>query len=123
MTILRLQREYPHLFAPQTWYAGESFIERRLLHPLPGIPARVAPVGDLLASVACPWAVELVDLFVRFPNAPMWERFLWCADTDQWGQRIFVGGLRMSRGFAGTGLFQIHRWVRPTADWGVPLWD
>lgn len=121
ITLWSLRSAHPELFAQQTWFAGEAFVQRPLGSPLERLPDNVIERGQF-PSADCPSAVELAELFVRTPTAPIWNGFLWCSDADQWGQRVFVGGLGTQRGFAGNGVFQIHRFVNFTDEWGVPVW-
>ena len=120
VTLKDLLQEHPTAFASQSWYLGEPFLERRLGRRLEGLP-QICPGFDMPEPHKCPTAVELADLYLREPQRDLWKSFLWCKDSDQWGQRIFVGGLGMSRGFDGKG-FQIHRYVVPTPDWVVAVW-
>lgn len=120
VTLKDLLRDHPEQFAPQTWYRGEAFLDRALGKHL-DLPNKVLSECTVPPPSRCPTAVELADLYVRFPTLPCWRGFLWCKDADQWGQRIFVGGIGMDRGFKGNG-FQIHRFVQPTPDWGTLQW-
>lgn len=119
-TLRSLLEAHPEQFAAQSWYLGEAFLERRLGRRLEGMP-QIS--GGLIVPEPhkCPTAVELADLYLREPQRDIWRKFLWCKDADQWGQRIFVGGLGMTRGFSGQ-RFQIHRFVQPTPEWLVAVW-
>lgn len=121
VTILSLREQFPKLFAAQTWFAEEPFASQLLLRRIDDLPRYLSNPGRLPRR-RCPRAVQLVELYTRTPTEPLWHRFLWCEDTDRWGQRVFVGGIGMERGFLGTG-FQIHRFVTFTSDWGTPIWD
>ena len=120
VTLKDLIQEHPEQFAAQSWYLGEAFLERRLGRRLEGLP-HLCPGLVVPEPHKCPTAVELADLYLREPHRALWHGFVWCKDADQWGQRIFVGGLGMDRGFKGRG-FQIHRLVQPTHDWKVAVW-
>lgn len=120
VTLRSLVAAHPHQFAAQTWYLTEAFVDRRLGASLE-VPLKSKPFREEPAQSTCPSAVALADLYLRHPNLELWRGFVWCKDSDQWGQRIFVGGLEMRRGFSGGG-FQIHRHITVTDDWRLPVW-
>lgn len=122
LSLLELRAEHPTLFAPQTWYDEEPFAKRQDGIALLGLPTQVVPCVNPLPHWR-PLAVEVANLFVLYPDESVWDGFLWTADRDRWGQRVFVGGRQMKRGFAGDGRFQVHRWVTPTIGWGDAVWD
>jgi hypothetical protein len=123
ITLRGLREAYPSMFAAQTWFDSEEFLDAPMETPLLRLPDKIVCRGMApFDSTLCPTAVQLADLYVRHPLADVWHGFLWCADTDRWHQRVFVGGLGMERGFSGSG-FQIHRFVTFTEDWGIPVWD
>ena len=120
VTLADLVRAHPKLFYPQTWYLDEEFMHCPMEEALPGLPDAVLCSGVVPDdSWLSPTAVQLADLYVRIPDAEVWERFLWCADLDQWGQRIFVGGVTQVSPRA----LQIHRHLHITKRWGIPRWN
>lgn len=115
MTILDLLASHPHLFrTDQTWFADEDFV-RLDLTPLPRMPrkaitCKAVSVDDVDELTD---AVLLLDLYTRFPDNPIWVRhYLWCADTDRYGQRVFIG--------VNDGKMEIHRFLHITNRWAVP---
>jgi hypothetical protein len=60
--------------------------------------------------------VQLVDLYLRYPDAECWQGYLWTCDVDRFGQRVYVGGLAQGDGF------QIHRHLHLNEQWGIPVW-
>ena len=120
MTLRELRRAYPELFYDQTWFEGEPFLDTTA--PL---DAPTAPPSNVLTGVDpnhwafLPLAVTLAQQFVRHPGSLIWTRYLWCADTDRYGQRIYVGGATGANG----GKFEIHRHLAINERWGVATWD
>lgn len=116
MTLRALRVLHPELFHPtQDWFEGEAFMDAPLPldahHMLPTGVGSVMPRGlddDL------PTTLELALLYVEYPTAPIWRRYLWTDDTDRQGQRVYVGD-------NGRGL-EIHRHLHLTDRWGVPVW-
>ena len=109
---------YPHLFAPQTWYAQESFAHLKL-PPIIGLPTHLvrcprSPEAGIVDELTD--AVLLVALFLRYPDDAIWRDYLWTGDTDAQGQRVYVGGTANGRGF------EIHRHLHLTERWSVPVW-
>lgn len=114
MTLREIRAAYPHLFYPQDWFDGEAFMDVPLpldapTDPQPGIWTIVPTPG-----MALPLAVELAALYVAHPTADLWRRYLWCADKDSQGQRVYVGD-------NGKGL-EIHRHIHLTERFGIPVW-
>ena len=120
MTIREMRERYPKLFYPQVWFAEEAFVDTPLPEGAPtklpeerhyiGIPPEMI-IWDHTDAVS---AVELVNLFVLFPNDPLWHSYFWTTDVDRLGQRIFVGS-------NGMGL-EIHRHLHISHRWAVPGW-
>ena len=116
MTLAEIRAAHPGLFHPnQDWFNGHGFMDR-LADQGVGMPDRVAPnaVGYML------WpepqsAATLALLYVGNPESPIWERYLWTADTDDLGQRVYMG--KNERGM------EIHRHLHLTERWGLPVWD
>jgi hypothetical protein len=114
MTLREVIAANPGLFYPQTWYEGEAFMDYRGPH-LPervGAPSRIRPGTEAVIH-----AVTLAELYMRSRKDPIWNRYLWCADVDSQGQRVYVGGV------GNTGRFEIHRHLHLTDRWGVPSWS
>lgn len=114
MTLRELIAAHPDRFYPQTWYAGEVFMDIPLplnapTNPQPSIWTIVPTPG-----MALPLAVELAALYVAHPDSSIWRRYLWCADIDALGQRVYVGD-------NGHGL-EIHRHIHLTERFGIPVW-
>lgn len=113
MTLRELIFLHPDKFYGQGWYEDESFMGTPLSRNAPRImPSRV--VGKVVFHLLRP-AVELADLYVKNSDDPIWRRYLWTADRDRDGQRIYVGD-------NGKGL-EIHRHLHLTERWGTPQWD
>lgn len=112
MTLRDLLAAHPTLFAPQTWYLGEDFLDRpapraRLYpristRPLPTTTDRLVP------------AVALLQRYVEDPHDFVWRRYLWTGDVDAEGQRVYVG--------VNNGRMEIHRHLHLTARFGVCAW-
>ena len=125
MTTLRqLRQDHPHLFYPQTWYDQEAFLETPGPDVFPGFPSGFQSLPADVArwpgevpdfGIALPLAVTVASLYVADPLNPVWQYYLWCADVDHLGQRIYVGD-------NGQGL-EIHRHLHVTDRWGILTWD
>lgn len=116
-SIIEMRDAHPDLFAPQSWYDNEPFAHLSLA-PIIGLPTHVTRcpnpaeyVDDLLTD-----AVLLVGLYLQYPRDPLFADYLWCADTDAEGQRVYIGGTANGRGL------EIHRHLHLTDRWRVPLW-
>ena len=119
VTILELRAAYPHLFCPgQVWYDSEPFAARDL-PPLAQAPTILVPCpSEVCQSVVDDLtdAVLLVQLYVTDPGSPIFADYLWTADTDRQGQRVYVGGTRNGRGL------ELHRHIHLTERFAIPLW-
>jgi hypothetical protein len=115
VTLRELIAAHPERFHPQTWYAEEAFLDFECLSAirLPEFLPCASPNGHEL-----PRAAMLASLYLQRPDAPLWTHYLWCADTDHRGQRIYVGGVAPENGHR----MEIHRHLHLTARWGVALW-
>lgn len=113
-TVRSLRHDYPHLFYPQTWCEREAFMDTPLPSQSRGWPSDVRMSYAPADGVDLPLAVELLWLYIQRPDAPMWSRYLWCADTDHLGQRIYLG-------CNGHGM-ELHRHLHLTTRWGIPVW-
>jgi hypothetical protein len=117
ITLVRLRRDYPYLFYAQSWFTGEPFMTAPLETPLPRLPDQVTCRGMVPTnSWTLPTAVQLAELYVRYPNAEVWQNWLWTSDCDQQGQRIYVGGVTNGKGF------EIHRHLAITNRWCQVGW-
>jgi hypothetical protein len=109
---------HPSLFCPQTWFETEDFAHKRL-SPLIGLPTHVVRCpGEVPMSAVDELtdAVLLVDLFLRYPLDPVFRGYLWTADTDAQGQRVYIGGTANGRGL------ELHRHLHLTDRWSLPVW-
>ena len=117
MTLRELLDAHPAAFYPQTWYAFESFLDTPVSAMPLDLPLRLVtrdrPPNELEAALA-PHAAHLAALYIANPSAPIWDRYLWCADVDAHGQRVYVG-------CNGAG-FEIHRHLHITGRFALPLW-
>jgi hypothetical protein len=117
-SIIEMRDAHPEMFCPgQVWFNDEPFAHLSL-SPVIGLPTHVvrspAPpvdVDDVLTD-----AVLLVGLYLAYPHDPLWRDYLWCADTDAEGQRVYIGGTANGRGL------EIHRHLHLTDRWRVPVW-
>lgn len=110
MTLAEMIAAHPDRFYRQDWYEGHAFMQQE---PRPGhvplvVSARPAPGEVVQYSAADLGAVWLDD-----PGRVMWEYYLWTCDTDDEGQRIYVGQ-------NGKGL-EIHRHLHLTDRWRYPI--
>lgn len=113
MTLREMRAKYPDAFYPnQDWFNGEAFMDVEA-RPWIGWPDRVDPF------TLEPWedsdytAADLAALWLEDTTRRIWIRYLWTADLDILGQRIYVG--QNGRGF------EIHRHLHLTDRWGVPV--
>ena len=112
MTLRELRDTRPELFYPQSWFDGEAFLERDVTSvPMPDL---VLPTTDARNAPILMSAATLAGLYAKDRSDPIWGHYLWTADLDQYGQRVYVGD-------NGRGL-EIHRHLHLTDRWGVPLW-
>lgn len=118
MTIVEMLDSYPRLFLNQTWYRGESFTRI-----LPSETPLSPPTGRVFLGQVPPKnaklyrAVDLLNIYLRKPDSPVWEDFLWCADTDARGCQVYIGGCGDGQGM------QIHRDIRGMYErFGVLTW-
>lgn len=114
MTLSQLIKKHRKQFYRQDWFDGLAFMELQEGPPL-DMPRSLGPEPNgIIAS-----AVDLAVLYLANPKSPIWERFLWTADFDDLGQRVYVGGL----GQANKPGFQIHRHLKVTGrTWAWPRW-
>lgn len=111
MTLREIIAAHPNLFYPQTWYEGEPFMD--IDHP-PVVPPKDYRRHQSGEGADLPFAASLAWAYVRSPELDIWRQYLWCADLDSEGHRIYMGS-------NGKGM-EIHRHLRITERWGVALW-
>ena len=111
MTLAEIRAAVPDLFYAQSWFDGHAFMDRPEGEPL----ERVTVWAERIDAHPEPiHAVDLARLYVKTPSEPMWREFLWTDDTDDHGNRIYVGGI----GKYGVEGFQVHRHLAdPGAKW------
>jgi hypothetical protein len=120
MTIRELLVQHPALFYPQAWYLEEAFVDAPMLEGWPAYPPAemqyrgIPPEVILWDFCDQPPAVVLCNQYVAYPRHPAWNGYIWTADKDAQGQRVYVGS-------NGRGL-EIHRHLHITNRWGVPRW-
>jgi hypothetical protein len=107
----------PGMFCPQDWYLGEAFAHLAL-SPIIGLPTHVVRLEDVnaIADEVLTDAVLLVGLYLQYPREPIFADYLWTADADAEGHRVYIGGTANGRGL------EIHRHLHLTDRWRVPLW-
>lgn len=113
VTLRALIAAHPDLFAAQTWYAAEPFMDDDCK-----VAVRLTPTDVLRThqpeQYALPRAVYLAHCYVADPTAHVWTRYLWTQTTDREGQRVYLG--------VNNGKMEIHRHIHLTARFGVPQW-
>lgn len=116
MNLLELIEEHRNLFYRQTWMLGEAF-----MRVLPDDDAMTIPPRRLVrtgqapkSGDGLPRAVDLAHAYVLNPDDPIWLRYLWTADTDKYGQRVYMG--------VNDGKMELHRHIHLTERFGVPTW-
>ena len=122
-TLAEIRSANPGLFYPGEWFIGQAFMDiepdTTVTRP-PAIVRGIQPdmlknsfAGDILKHAA-----TLARLYVQEPGDKLWESFLWTKDFDEFGQRVYVGGVSQGTPKG----FQIHRHLNITNLWGVPSW-
>lgn len=116
MTLADMIAERPDLFYLNNrgWFDGESFMDIHAVPMSSWFWASEVPI-DGQHPVR---AADLAALYLEDPGRQVWRHFLWTDDMDQYGNRVYVGGV----GRLGIDRFQIHRhlsnpgiyWVRAT---------
>lgn len=111
VTLRSLITDYPALFRQdQSWYDGEAFLTRRVV----GTLAPDFRVSDVVRPEEFVPAVLLAQLYITMPADFRWRRWLWTADKDRDGQRVYLGVI--------DGRMEIHRHLHLTYRWGCPTW-
>ena len=78
------------------------------------VPTLVALPHPPRQQDIAPAVAQLAAMYIRHPNHLMWQQYLWCAESDLLGQRVYVGS-------NGQGL-EIHRHIHLTERFVLPLW-
>ncbi len=114
-TLREIIASNPDLFYRQTWMEGEAFMDTPAEEiAFPGFMQWSYPYHPRPDSKRAT-AASLCLLYVKKPNDPLWEKYLWCADFDSLKQRVYIG--------KNNGLMEIHRHLTITSRFGVPTWD
>ena len=126
MILIDIMETLPDLFyLPEAaWFREHTFTEVDNGHIM-AMPDHLAPCNpadprrgiDLFGFV--PFASALALLYVATPDDSLWRKFLWTQDKDDYGQRIYVGGV----GMFGIEQFQIHRHLEINENWVMPIWS
>lgn len=120
MTLAELLAAHADAFLPQTWYESEAFMRGELPATIHGALPRIKSRGALPSNPkALPTTAELCMLYLTSPLDDVWVNYLWCADYDRHGQRVFVGG---SANLPGPRRLEIHRHIHITDRFGTPIW-
>lgn len=98
MTLYQIVVHDSGLFYPQDWWRGHRFAHAEF---------------DPETHDGSPTAAYLAWRYLQHPHSPIWRRFIWTSDTDDDGNRVYVGGLGQ---FKCQG-FQIHRLLVPDDRW------
>lgn len=122
MNLLELRTKYPDRFYPQDWYLTEAFAHVDFTQTVPLMPPRsiigVSRGREPATGKHLTTAVILAHHFLADPTNSIWGFYLWCADTDHRGQRVYVGGVCEENGYR----FEIHRHLRLSERWAIPSW-
>lgn len=111
VTLAQIIGNHPDLFYRQQWFLGEAFmyVDAEQVSHMPQFwPAEPNSVKKL------PSAATLALLYVKHPNDPLWNNYLWTSDKDHRGQRVYMG-------CNGQGM-EIHRHIHLTERFGVAVW-
>ena len=104
LSLRQLVQAHPDRFYPSTWWHAEPFADYVPEGgPMPRLWSlgRYAPHSyDTYMPVA-----TLVAAYLANPIDPRWRSFVWADTHDQYGNRVYVGGI----GRYGIDTFQIHR--------------
>ena len=108
MTLVEIVSRHPELFASQTWYVLEPFMQREavVLPPVVLVNAELESGPEIHAA-------DLALAYVSDPDALWWRRFVWTSDYDSHGNRVYVGGC----GLYGVERWQIHRHLAKPDAW------
>ena len=118
MTLRELRAAHYDRFHRQDWFDEEPFTDVDVAPPTfklvgirnPGETPRPSQ-GHLVH------AVELAALFLAEPDHWLWAKYLWTADLDRKGQRVYVGGVCRENGHR----FEVHRHLHLSDQWATPI--
>lgn len=114
MTLAELRQANRQLFHPtQDWFECEDFMKREVAWSPAPTSIKTAYTAD--GATSLPYAATLAGAYIYDTENPAWKRYIWTADVDSHGQRVYVGD-------NGKG-FEIHRHIHLTARFGYPLWQ
>jgi len=105
MTLAQMVSTYPRLFYQQTWYVAERFVQA---YPV-ALPDNLTAWSDDVEPRLPVSAADLAAAYVKDPANAIWRKFLWTDDTDDYGNRVYVGGV----GQYGIDRWQVHRALTP----------
>lgn len=116
MTLMELCRIYPDKFYPQTWYLDEAFMYREASTPITTPPQQYVSLNTPPPpTMPLPHAVDLAWWWCLADSPVVWQHYLWCADVDHRGQRVYVG--------QNTHGLEIHRHIHLTPRFICALWS
>lgn len=108
---------YQNGYDGTAWFDSQKFVDEEC-GGLATLPDTIETMHDPGMAIFLPHAATLALLYVGQPENDIWKRFMWTCDFDDDGQRVYVGGV----GVFGCMGFQVHRHLRITDLWGVPVW-
>lgn len=121
MTIMELLRAYPTMFKmSQDWYWRDGWhrFTRAMPVNIPDVPpSRLTRRGKKPSKLhPAYWsAAELLNCYVRHPDAACWNWHMHTKDVDDYGYTVYVGLKSNGHGV------EIHRLLLPlTGDFGIP---
>ncbi len=117
MKLINVVDANPALFYEQGWWREQEFAHADNTGLLT-IPELVGPGVDPELAGFLPHASTLAMLYVSNPDHSTWRNFLWTADKDYHGNRVYVGGV----GEFGIEQFQVHRALDYTNLCAIPVW-
>ena len=120
MTLTEIVDAHPDLFYEGNgWWRGQKFAVAD--HRLGAAAVPLMVTADRTRAARSAASLAMTYAHYSTTSAPFhfngWWAFLWTADTDDYGQQIYVGGV----GQFGIDKFQIHRHLRIDDRWVTPL--
>jgi hypothetical protein len=116
--LIELVDQNKHLFyqGNRQWWEREAFMRILPEDTTCAPPTRIIGLGKIPKSDAgLPRAVDLAHAYIADSTNPIWQNWIWCADKDANGQRVFVGVVN--------GLFEFHRHLAISTRWGQASWS